>query len=97
MEKFRYLTSADHAKWYVGNLEQGIEIPNNTLDIRPGLRTEMRTWIEEQCQGSVWAWNKTQTPLTGQSNWGKMVAPQGDMVMFFEHADDQVLFQLTWC
>lgn len=97
MEKFRYLSSADHASWYVANLEDGIEVSSNMIGDRPSNRVEIREWIEQKCQGTVYAWNKVSTPAKGEVNWGKMIAPQGDMAMFFENVEDRVLFQLTWC
>ena len=96
MEKFRYLNSADHAKWYVPVNTTGVDLPSEILDQRPDLRIEIREWVERHCHGTVWAWNKTRTPTSGQSGWGELIAPQGDMVVFFERIDDRTLFQLTW-
>lgn len=96
MEKFCYLTSEDHARWYVDNPTSGLELPGGWLDIEPGLRTTIREWIEQNCRHRVYAWNKTKTPMVGEANWAKMVMPQGDMVFHFEDEEDRVLFKLTW-
>jgi hypothetical protein len=96
MEKFRYLTSEDHAKWYVNDPSSGIEIQSGRLDTEPRCRVEMRKWIELNCNHRVYAWNKTKTPMVGEANWGKMVMPQGDMVFHFEDEEDRILFKLTW-
>lgn len=96
MEKFRYLTSEDHASWYVANPSAGVEVGREKLDGIPGKRVEIREWVENNCQGRVYAWNRTRTPMTGEPNWGKIVMPQGDMVMHFENEEDSMLFRLTW-
>lgn len=96
MEKFRYLTSEDHAKWYVTNPHGGIEMLSSVFDEDPGMRVRMRQWIEDNCIGRVYAWNKTMTPAVGATNWGEIVMPQGGVVMHFEDERDRVLFKLTW-
>lgn len=96
MEKFQYLTSEDHAKWYVINPWAGVKISAENLECEPGRRVEMRRWIEKNCRGTVYAWNETRTPARGEANWGSMVMPQGNMVIHFEDEKDKVLFSLTW-
>lgn len=96
MEKFRYLTSEDHAKWYVQNPSAGIEIRSTNLDSVPSLRIEMRKWIENNCRGTVYAWNTTRTPVRGEANWASMIVPQGNMVIHFDDEQDRLLFTLTW-
>lgn len=96
MGKFNYLTSEDHARWYVVNPRKGVEVKSSILDSGIGLRVQIREWVEDHCNHTVYAWNKTATPLVGEPNWAKMVMPQGDMVMHFEDEQDRLLFVLTW-
>lgn len=96
MDKFRYLTSEDHARWYVKDPSAGLEIPSGWLDLTSGLRVEIREWVENNCQGPVYVWNKTRTPVKGEPNWANMVMPQGDIVVSFTNEHDRVLFSLTW-
>lgn len=96
MEKFMYLTSEDHAKWYVADPSSGIDVSTELLDSDNGVRYTLREWIGANCRGRVYAWNKTVTPQPGTANWGPMIAPQGGVVMHFENHEDSVLFRLTW-
>jgi len=96
MEKFTYLTSLDHAKWFILDVTMGIEIGKDILDSCPGKRYEIRRWIERNCKGHAWMWNKVETPFVGQQDWAKMIVPNGSGVFFFEEEEDRVLFSLTW-
>ena len=98
MERFRYLSSADHAAWYVPHDHKGkVYLSIDNLAQHPGKRYEIKEWVETNCKGSVLAWNNTSTPVKGQAGWEKMIVPSGDISMFFELEEDRMLFQLTWC
>jgi hypothetical protein len=97
MEKFRYLSSADHAAWYVPLEHQGeVYLESTILNEFMNKRYQIREWIETNCQGWVLAWNNTSTPHNGQDKWGTLLAPQGHISLFFELETDRILFQLTW-
>ena len=91
-----YLTSYDHAKWYLDPDCIGVELKRDVLDGPLGKQYTIRQWIESNCQGRVWMWNRVQTPQSGQHDWGDMIMPQGDGVFFFERDEDRILFTLTW-
>ena len=96
MGEFIYLTSLDHAKWFIPDVTTGIEIGKEVLESRRGKQFEIRRWIEHNCKGRVWMWNKVDAPALGQQDWGDMIAPQGNGVFFFEDEEDRILFYLTW-
>lgn len=96
MGEFIYLTSLDHAKWFIPDVAVGIEIGKDILDSHPGKQYEIRQWIEHNCKCRVWMWNKVESPAHGQQDWGDMIAPRGNGVFFFEDDEDRTLFHLTW-
>jgi hypothetical protein len=94
MEKFEYLTSLDHAHWFVAADEPGVIL--NKECIKTAGRLTMKNWINKHCRGKVFGWNKCSSPEKGELDWHKKVMPQGDMIFFFEYTEDRVLFSLTW-
>jgi len=96
MGEFIYLTSLDHARWFIPDVSVGLEISKEILDSHHSKRWEIRQWIEYNCKGRVWMWNKVETPDNGQQDWGDMVMPHGNGVFFFEDEEDRILFHLTW-
>ena len=97
MDKFIYITSEDHLKWCVPSTGVwSMFFTREFLDDLPNPRYEIRTWIEENCQDLVYAWNNCRTPQVGDTAWGPKVVPTGDISLYFSSFEDYTNFNLTW-
>ena len=94
MGKLEYCSSMDHAEYLVQDTSRGVKISKEVLDSHG--RYHLRTWIENNCIGTVFVWNGTGKPMVGQTDWGDMVSPSGVGIFFFENEHDNTLFKMVW-
>lgn len=95
MSRFHYVSSFDEVKWYVNSDNNTCcEIDSANLD-KVG-RFNLATWINDTCRANVCGWNKCRTPSSSEINWGRMITPQGNIVLFFTDDKDWLMFNLAW-
>jgi hypothetical protein len=90
---FVYVSSWDELTWLVNVNEKGAVRCNVSWRDR----TELRQWIEQCCESTVYCWNGTSTPEIGSQNWHKSIAPIEDRCyLVFENSSNQTLFHLKF-
>ena len=95
MGTFKYCSSRDELEWEIGPYE-GVNRMKLTKDELLNIKHDIRHWIEQTCFGEVYVWNEVESPKQGDSNWGRIIVPQGNAVIYFKDERDYAFFQLKW-
>lgn len=94
MGAFKYCSSQDELEWYVHpDLTLNVYI---TAEAMFSMKTKLRDWIIEYCQGTVYARNSIIIPASGEKDWQRKIVATGDTTFFFEKPEDYTLFKLKW-
>lgn len=93
MAKLEYLSSFDELTWRI-DFSRAYSV---RADIPWTARSEVRNWIDRCCADTVWVWNGTSTPATGDQNWGKIISPAENVTyIIFENVEDCEMFMLKY-
>jgi len=93
MANLEYLSSFDELTWRI-DFSRAYSVRAN---IPWTARSEVRNWIDKCCADTVWIWNGTSTPATGDQNWGKIISPNENVTyIIFENVEDCEMFMLKY-
>ena len=90
--RFKYIFHYDELTWMPGVLER----PFNQMTIPFDKRSLFINWLKNYTTEQVYIWPGMVSPKSGQSNWGKMIAPTDMVFIIFESNSDQTRFALEF-
>ena len=98
MPKFVYCDGLDQLQWYIYPHEHWpfkCELSKEQLSDTMDRRFQTAKWLNDNCVDKVYAWNRCEAPRPHDTDWGRKVAPQGDITLYFTLKEDYVKFLLT--